>query len=201
MATDRATIHIDVEPTVTAVDDFASTQVGQAVTVPVLANDTVNGSPATVAELDGPPAVVAIRPEGAGTATVDPETGEVEFTPAAGFCGPVEVDYEIERTCAIECPTLTMTNGVLTREGYPGGLPEFVFGTTTMFSLWEPGSDVGGGEAAMFIYQSDSDEYTLFNDWSLPCDEDLEGWQISYDTSSTPPSLAVKCIIFTNQCS
>lgn len=100
MATDTAVITITVDATVTAVDDSASTQAGQAVTVPVLANDTVNGAPATVAELDGPPTIVTILPEGAGTATVDPETGDVEFTPAEGFCGTVEVEYEIERTCS-----------------------------------------------------------------------------------------------------
>ena len=99
MATDTAVATITVEPTVTAVDDSASTQAGQAVIVPVLANDMANGAPATVAELDGPPTVVAIRPAGAGTATVDPETGDIEFTPAEGFCGLVEIDYEIERTC------------------------------------------------------------------------------------------------------
>ena len=200
MATDQATIHIAVEPTVTAVDDSVATQVGQAVTVPVLANDTVNGAPATVAELDGPPIVVDIRPAGAGAATVDPVTGDVEFTPAEGFCGPVQVDYEIERTCATECPTLILTSGRLTREGYPGGLPGFEFGVTGMFSLWAPGTDVGGGEALMYLYQSDSDEYTLFNDGEVPCVEDQEGWQVSYETGSTPPSLAVECIIYTNQC-
>ena len=200
MATDRATIHIAVEPTVAAVDDTASTQAGQAVTVPVLANDVVNGLPATVAALDGPPTVVAIHPEGAGTAIVDPETGDVEFTPAEGFCGSVEIDYEIERTCATECPTLTLTNGRLTRDGYPGGLPEFEFGVTGMISLWPPGADIGGDQAAMFIYQSGSDEYTLFNDMEMPCVEDQEGWQVSYEINTTPPALAVECIIYTNQC-
>ena len=102
MATDTAIITITVDATVTAVDDAAATQAGQAVSVPVLANDMVNGAPATVATLDGPPTVVEILPEGAGTATVDPVTGEVEFTPAAGFCGTAYIEYAIERTCEDE---------------------------------------------------------------------------------------------------
>ena len=201
MATDTAVITITVEPTVTAADDTATTQAGQAVTVPVLANDTVNGAPASVAELDGPPTVVAIRPEGAGTATVDPETGAVEFTPAEGFCGPVQIDYEIERTCeSEECVSLTLIADRLSREGYPGGLPDFEFGETGMFSLWPPGVVPGEGEPMMYVYQSDTDEYTLFNDGQMPCVEGEEGWQISYEFGSTPPAQAVECIIYTNQC-
>ena len=201
MATDTAVITITVEPTVTAVDDSASTQAGQAVTVPVLANDMVNGAPATVAELDGPPTVVAIRPEGAGTATVDPETGDVEFTPAEGFCGSVEIDYEIERTCeSEECVSLTLIAGQLTREGYPGGLPDFEFGETGMFSLWIPGETPGEGEPRIFQYEADIDTYVLFNDWSLPCIELEEGWHISYELGTTPPAQAVECVVFTNQC-
>ena len=201
MATDTAVITITVEPTVTAVDDSATTQAGQAVTVPVLANDTVNGAPATVATLDGPPTVVAIRPEGAGTATVDPETGDVEFTPAEGFCGSVEIDYEIERTCeSEECVPLTLIADQLTRESYPGGLPDFEFGETSMFSLWPPGEVPGEGEPRMFTYEAGIDAYVLFNDWQLPCVEGEEGWQISYELGTTPPVQAVECIIYTNQC-
>lgn len=201
MATDTAVITITVEPTVTAVDDSAATQAGQAVTVPVLANDTVNGAPATVATLDGPPTVVAIRPEGAGTATVDPETGDVEFTPAEGFCGSVEIDYEIERTCeSEECVSLTLNADQLTREGYPGGLPDFEFGETGMFSLWIPGEVPGEGDPRIFQYEADIDAYVLFTDWSLPCIELEEGWHISYELGTTPPTQAVECVVFTNQC-
>lgn len=201
MATDTAVITITVEPTVTAVDDSATTQAGQAVTVPVLANDMVNGAPATVAELDGPPAVVAIRPEGAGTATVDPETGDVEFTPAEGFCGPVEIDYEIERTCeSEECVPLTLIADQLFRDGYPGGLPDFEFGVTGSFSLWIPGETPGAGEPRMFVYDAEFDMYVLSNDWTLPCIDDEEGWHISYELGTTPPSQAVECIVFSNQC-
>ena len=201
MATDTAVITITVEPTVTAVDDTASTQAGQAVTVPVLANDMVNGAPATVAELDGPPTIVAIRPEGAGTATVDPETGDVEFTPAEGFCGSVEIDYEIERTCeSEECVHLTLVADRLYSEGYPGGLPDFEFGVTGEFTLWIPGEEPGEGGPRIFTYDEGTDSYGLFNDWTLPCIEGEEGWHISYETGTTPPSQHVECVVFTNQC-
>ena len=194
MAADTATIIITIEPTVTAVDDTATTQAGQAVTVPVLANDLVNGAPATVAELDGPPTVVAIRPEGAGTATVDPETGDVEFTPAEGFCGSVEIDYEIERTCEPEaCVEVTLTTeGVPTilTGGVVGDLPGFVWGETEQIDLTDP-EEQG---PMQFVYDSGADGYVMFNDFSIDCVTEQSGWQAQV------PDFAARCAILTHNC-
>ncbi|MFC7439472.1 MULTISPECIES: Ig-like domain-containing protein, partial [unclassified Agrococcus] len=75
--------------------------VGDAVTVPVLDNDLGVFDPATVALLDpatgealeaGAELVVA----GQGTWSIDPETGDVTFTPADGYEGdPTVVTYQV----------------------------------------------------------------------------------------------------------
>ena len=98
MATDTATLTITVDATVVANDDTATTEAGQQAVVNVLANDLVNGATPTIDDLDGPPTIVSVTPEGAGTAAVN-ANGAVVFNPAEGFCGEVEIVYEIVRTC------------------------------------------------------------------------------------------------------
>lgn len=78
-------------------DDSAQTEAGTPVTVNVLANDTLDGAPVTLAELVAPPEILAVRPSGAGAAAANAD-GTVTFTPAPGFTGDAEVDYSIETT-------------------------------------------------------------------------------------------------------
>ena len=79
---------------VTANNDTATTQAAQSVDVDVLANDTVDGAPATVSALAGPP--VLLDGPDHGTASVDPGTGVVTYTPEPGFCGTDTFTYGIE---------------------------------------------------------------------------------------------------------
>ena len=79
--------------TLTANPDSATTPAGTAVTVAVLANDTLDGSPVALGDLTGPPTIVA--PPAQGTAVVQPD-GTITYTPPAGFCGQVTFEYQIE---------------------------------------------------------------------------------------------------------
>ena len=83
--------------TLTANPDSATTPAGTAVTVAVLANDTLDGSPVALGDLTGPPTIVT--PPAQGTATPNPD-GTITYTPPAGFCGQVTFEYQIE---AQEC--------------------------------------------------------------------------------------------------
>lgn len=197
MATDTAVVTITVDATVDAVNDSATTQAGQPVTVNVLANDLVNGVPATLALLDGPPVILAVRPADAGTATVDPATGEVTFTPAEGFCGNVEIDYEIEKTCDDGCPVLTLMGNdpaYVTDEGFPD-LPGFEFGNTDSFTLLQPGQEPGSGDGAEFTYDTEMGRYVLNTGGdTLECGPLAPGRTIVYRVDSTPPMFEVRCV-------
>ena len=72
-----------------AVADTASTTLGSAVQVAVLANDTAP----TGGSLDA--ASVSVHPSVGGTFEVDTATGAVTFTPEAGFWGTVETTYVV----------------------------------------------------------------------------------------------------------
>ncbi len=72
-----------------AVDDSASTTLGVAVQISVLANDVAP----TGGVLDA--ATVAVRPAVGGTFAVNASTGTVTFTPDAGFWGTVETSYVV----------------------------------------------------------------------------------------------------------
>ena len=83
----------------TANPDSATTLAATAVNVPVLANDTLDGSPVALGDLTGPPTIVT--PPAQGTAVVQPD-GTVTYTPPAGFCGQVTFEYQIEAPDAPE---------------------------------------------------------------------------------------------------
>lgn len=73
----------------TAMDDSATTDEGNGVRIDVLANDSdPDGSldPASVAVVTGP-----VR----GTLSLDPATGEITYTPEAGFSGSDSFVYEV----------------------------------------------------------------------------------------------------------
>lgn len=86
-------------PAPDAVDDTANTPADTAVTVPVLANDNAGAGatmqPSTVVftSTDATDSGRRLDVPGEGVYTIDPATGSVTFTPAAGFTGratPVE---------------------------------------------------------------------------------------------------------------
>ena len=105
--------------TLTANPDSATTPAGTAVTVAVLANDTLDGSPVVLGDLTGPPTIVA--PPAQGTATPNPD-GTVTYTPPAGFCGQVTFEYQIEAPDAPAGACLCVSRG----EGLSifGGVPD-----------------------------------------------------------------------------
>ncbi|WP_141322016.1 Ig-like domain-containing protein, partial [Halomonas halmophila] len=87
-ATGSAAITVaDDEPG--AADDTASTGEEESVTVNVLANDDAGSD--TPAVLTG-----ATLVSGQGTVTTDAATGEVTFTPDAGYTGTAQIDYTME---------------------------------------------------------------------------------------------------------
>ncbi|MCJ8285857.1 Ig-like domain-containing protein [Halomonas sp.] len=86
-----ASISINIVDDVpTAVDDAVSTAEDTEVTVDVLANDEGGADGATLVS-----ASMASGYESAGRVTIDSDTGEVTFTPAAGFEGAALIDYTI----------------------------------------------------------------------------------------------------------
>ncbi|WP_308288589.1 Ig-like domain-containing protein [Microbacterium resistens] len=73
-------------------------RIGSSVTVPTLDNDKGDLDPSTVriTDPDGNPVDSLVVP-GEGTWTVDPETGDITFTPEGGFEGnPTPVDYTVK---------------------------------------------------------------------------------------------------------
>jgi hypothetical protein len=75
----------------TAVDDAATTTVGKPVAVNVLANDT---DPDGNNELNAGSVAVATGPRH-GVVSVDPGTGQITYTPAAGFSGTDAFTYTV----------------------------------------------------------------------------------------------------------
>ena len=128
---------------VTANNDTATTQAGQSVDVDVLANDTVDGAPATVGALVGPP--VLLDGPDHGTASVDPETGVVTYTPEPGFCGTDTITYGIE--AAAEPLMFTAGPGEVQVLVHPGTVvdwgdgspPETQVGTTALIHEYDEG--------------------------------------------------------------
>lgn len=93
-ACDDAVIVVDVAPRAT--DDAARTAVDDAVTVPVLRNDTA-GAPLDPDVVAGP---------AHGNVVLDPARGTATYTPAAGYVGPDSLDYRI---CSPTVPDLCDT--------------------------------------------------------------------------------------------
>lgn len=73
-------------------NDEASTPEGEAVTVDVLANDTLDGAPVQLRDLLGLPVIVS--GPSSGSAIVNPD-GTITFAPERGFSGVVVIEYEI----------------------------------------------------------------------------------------------------------
>jgi len=80
----REGIVVPVPPT--AVDDSASTPTGQAVTIPVLANDSDDGSPQ-------PLSIASVSTPAHGSAAISGSS--VTYTPAAGFAGEDAFTYTL----------------------------------------------------------------------------------------------------------
>lgn len=134
-ACDDALIVIDVSPRAT--DDAARTAVDDAVTVPVLRNDTA-GAP-----LDP---VVGAGPAH-GTVVLDPVQGTATYTPAAGYVGADTFDYRICSPTVLDlCDTATVRVDVV-----PAADPPVVEPLTLVTVVGTPvdgdlvASDPGGG--------------------------------------------------------
>lgn len=69
-------------------NDFATVPIGTPTTVNILANDTRDGAPVTLGDLDGLP-VITQQPAN-GTCVVNPD-GTVTYTPNPGYCGGTDV--------------------------------------------------------------------------------------------------------------
>ena len=93
--------------------DTQTLTAGLTTTIPVLANDTYNGLPASTTGV-----TVTVTQPATGTATVNPD-GTISFTPAPGFTGPVSFIYTV---CAITQPTVCTSAPIsLTVNPDPGG--------------------------------------------------------------------------------
>lgn len=108
-ASGPATVNVSVAapaPAPVAVNDTASTPAGTAVSIPVLANDTI-AAPGVI-----DPASVAIStPPLNGTALPNPN-GSITFTPAAGFSGSASFAYTVSNTAGTASNAATATVNV-----------------------------------------------------------------------------------------
>ncbi|MTD16653.1 tandem-95 repeat protein [Nakamurella sp. YIM 132087] len=93
--------------TVTANPDNANTPPGEAVTTPVLAND----SAATGGQPLNPASVTVTAAPGHGTTSVNTTTGAITYTPAAGFSGTDSYTY---RVCDTSTPTPACATATVT---------------------------------------------------------------------------------------
>lgn len=129
-----ATVDVSVvapAPAPVAVDDTASTLADTAVSVPVLANDTI-AAPGVIA----PDSVVISSLPLNGTAVVGP-TGTVSFTPAAGFTGTTSFAYTVSNTQGLTSNAATVTVGVTAPAPAPASvisikLAQFARSTATL---------------------------------------------------------------------
>jgi len=92
---------IDDDPAqIEANDDSVDATVGDTVTIDVLANDTsdvaFDKSTLKIIDPETNATVTELVVEGEGTWKVDPNTGEITFTPEAGFVGdPTPISYQV----------------------------------------------------------------------------------------------------------
>lgn len=94
-----------VEPVLEAADDASDTVSGVSVTTDVLANDTIDGRPVSLADLDGVP-VITRHPE-SGTVEVN-QDGTITYTPWPGLVGEDSYEYEISLAVPDEPDTLDL---------------------------------------------------------------------------------------------
>lgn len=88
-----------------ATSDTATTPLNTPVTVPVLANDTLDGAPVQLADLAGPPTITVVPTH--GTAVVE-TNGSVTYTPATGFSGADSLTYQIQTPGDMVLPTASI---------------------------------------------------------------------------------------------
>jgi len=96
---DPAGVTIDYKQPVKAINDFVDANIGEAITVDVLANDeSINPLDKTSVKIidnKGNP-VTELKVPNEGTWTVDPKTGSIKFTPVRGFTGnPTPIQYTV----------------------------------------------------------------------------------------------------------
>ncbi|MFI6643925.1 Ig-like domain-containing protein [Streptomyces sp. NPDC050504] len=93
----KAKVTVTYKPEATD-DESLNNEPGTAVKVPVLGNDKGDLDPTSVRIVDpksGDP-VNELKVPGEGTWTVDPNTGDITFTPEDGFTGnPTPIDYQV----------------------------------------------------------------------------------------------------------
>lgn len=112
--------------------DKATTTHGTAVTVDVLANDTLDGVPVTMTDIIAPPNVFSGPFH--GSTTVNPVDGSVTYTPAAGFAGKDQCNYDISayldpiELYLVEGDFHTQTPGKLVHSG--GTVSVLTYGST-----------------------------------------------------------------------
>ena len=93
--TSQADVTVTYTPVATA-DESLGNELGTTVIVDVLANDRGDLDPASVRIVDGEERVTELVVAGQGTWTVNPENGQIRFTPAEGFTGnPTPITYEV----------------------------------------------------------------------------------------------------------
>lgn len=138
--------------------DEATTQAGTQVVIPILANDTLNDEPVTLADLAGLPTITQ-QPD-VGIATIN-ESGELVYTAPNGFSGTVTLEYMIETT-EPECYWIGSDNSVFEYPDDFAGIPGFVWGETESFTL------SGGGDSYGFSYDSEDDRYVFSSDSEYP---------------------------------
>ncbi|MBS8270683.1 tandem-95 repeat protein, partial [Halomonas litopenaei] len=121
-----------------AVDDVVSTAEDTEVTVDVLANDEGGADGASLVS-----ASMASGYESAGRVTIDSDTGEVTFTPAAGFEGAALIDYTIRDADG------DTSNATLTVNVAADSTPEAADGVARVDEDGLSGGNAGGpGDAA-----------------------------------------------------
>ena len=103
-----AKVDITVTPNkVTAVSDTATTPPGTPKTIDVLGNDTVSNPLVGL----NPTSVLVTAAPGNGSTAVNPKTGEITYSPDAGFSG---VDTFTYRVCDTSSPTVVCDTAVVT---------------------------------------------------------------------------------------
>ena len=100
-------------PPVALDDEKRDQEVGTAVTVKTVSNDTDSDGqidPTTVKIVDGKDAVTRLVVTGEGVWTVHPETGDITFTPESGFTGdPTPITYTVKDEDGLESNPATVT--------------------------------------------------------------------------------------------
>ena len=96
--TSSSTLDITVTPVVDIAADSATTHAGVPVTVPVLGNDTFEGTPV----------ITGTTSPGHGTVSVNPD-GTLSYTPNAGYVGPDSFTYTVTSGGVTETATVTIS--------------------------------------------------------------------------------------------